>query len=140
MTLHRASGVFFVVFAAAMYFAVIPDQTEVVYPDGSILPDVLPLFYTAMIGFWGSVVALQQDGETDFEPVLMLKVAGFFVLALIGVFAMRELGFLYVSPVLAGAILWLIGERRPLWFGIGAVVGPVGIWAFFEILLGRLLP
>jgi len=109
-------------------------------PTPSIPPEILPLLYTAMIGLFGGVVALQKDGETDFDPVHMLKVAAFFLLALIGVFAMQAFGFLYISPILAGVMLWLIGERRPLWFGIGALVGPVGIWAFFEILLGRLLP
>ena len=53
MTLHRLTGVFFVIFAVAMIWGVIPAQTESVYPDGSIPPEVLPMFYAAMIGLFG---------------------------------------------------------------------------------------
>jgi putative tricarboxylic transport membrane protein len=140
MSLHRASGIFFLIFAAAMYWLVIPAQTHVVYPDGSIPPAVLPTFYSLLIGAFASIVALQSDGETDFDMVQMVKVAAFFLLTTAGVWSMKHLGFEYVAPVMAGLLLWVVGERRPLWLILGAFVSPLLLWAFFEIALGRLLP
>lgn len=140
MTLHRLTGVFFVIFAVAMIWGVIPAQTESVYPDGSIPPEVLPMFYAAMIGLFGTALACQRAEATALDLRQGAKTAGFFLLALVGVLAMQHFGFLLAAPVLALVLLWLVGERRPLWLALGGLGGPLLIWTVFEVLLGRLLP
>lgn len=140
MTLHRLSGVFFVIFAAAMIWGVIPVQTETVYPDGSIPPEVLPMFYAAMIGLFGAALACQHEEARALDLRQAAKTAVFFLLAMAGVLAMKHFGFLLAAPALALVLLWLVGERRPLWLALGGFAGPLLIWTVFEVLLGRLLP
>ncbi|WP_380057913.1 tripartite tricarboxylate transporter TctB family protein [Falsihalocynthiibacter sp. SS001] len=140
MSINRASGVFFVLLAAALIWVVIPAQTETVYPDGSIPPQALPVFYAALIGIFGAIVALRERDQVMIDAAQARKVGMFLVLTTVGVIAMEYFGFEYVAPVLAAVLLLIVGERRPLWLALGALIGPVSIWLFFEVLLGRLLP
>ena len=50
---------------------------------------------------------------------------------------MASFGFVLVAPVLAFAIMVLIGERRPGWLVTGALVMPAMIWVFVVQILGR---
>ena len=54
-----------------------------------------------------------------------------------GVAAMAGVGFALVAPVLALAIMLLIGERRPWWLAVGALAMPAMIWVFVVQILGR---
>ncbi|MBO9443849.1 tripartite tricarboxylate transporter TctB family protein [Phaeobacter italicus] len=140
MTLQRVSGVFFVIFAATMIWGVIPAQTENVYPDGSIPPEVLPSVYAAVIGLFGGALACQRGEAYALDLRHASKTAGVYFIALTGVLAMKYFGFLLAAPALALTLLWLVEERRPLWLAIGGLAGPLLIWTIFEVLLGRLLP
>ncbi|APG49163.1 tripartite tricarboxylate transporter TctB family protein [Phaeobacter porticola] len=140
MTLQRISGVFFVIFAATMIWGVIPAQTETVYPDGSIPPEVLPSVYAAVIGLFGGALACQREEAHTLDLRQAAKTTGVYFIALAGVLAMKHFGFLLAAPALALGLLWLVGERRPLWLAIGGLAGPLLIWTVFEVLLGRLLP
>ncbi len=74
-------------------------------------------------------------------PVWVLMVTGAYTALLAaGIYTMSLFGFEYVAPVLALALMLMIGERRPLWLVLGTVVMPLIIWFLVTFALGRALP
>ena len=135
----RISGAFFVLLGLAMYFYVIPNYVETV-DEGNIAPATLPNIISIILALSGAVLVVKP---TDFKvrnPALMAKTGLYVALLTAGIFAISRFGFEYVSPVLAFAIMWLIGERRPLWLVLGVVAIPAIIWFMVTQLLGRALP
>lgn len=135
----RVSGAFFLLLGLAMYFYVIPNYVEVV-DEGNIAPATMPNIISVILAVSGAVLMLKP---TDFQvrsPNLMAKTGLYVALLAGGIYAMSVFGFEYVAPILALAIMWLIGERRPHWLALGVIGMPVIIWFLVTQALGRSLP
>lgn len=139
MSADRVSGLFFMLFGLVMYFGINPNYIETV-EGGSIAPSTLPNIISIVLAIAGAFVALKPTDHQIRNPVLMAKTGLYVTLLSVGIWAMSWFGFEYVAPVMALAIMWLIGERRPLWLGFGVVVMPTIIWFLVTQLLGRALP
>lgn len=139
MNADRASGAFFLLFGLALYFLIIPNYVEFV--DGSnISPTTMPSIIALVIAVCGGILMLKPTAQTLRDPRKM-AITGMYVAVLtLGIYAMSLWGFEYVAPVMALAIMWLIGERRPLWLLSGVVIMPTLIWFIVTHVLGRALP
>lgn len=135
----RASGVFFMLFGLAMYFAVIPTYVEDAQ-GGTIAPNTLPNIISWVIAIAGAVLAIKPTAQRMRDPRQMAVTSLYVALLAAGIYAMSLFGFEYVAPVMAAAIMLLIGERRPLWLISGIVLMPALIWFVVTNLLGRALP
>lgn len=135
----RVSGLFFMALGLAMYFWINPNYIETV-DGGNISPTTLPNIISIILAIAGAFIAIKPTDHQLRNPVLMAKTALYVTLLTAGVWAMSWFGFEYVAPVLALAIMWLIGERRPVWLGLGVVAMPAIIWFLVTQLLGRALP
>lgn len=64
------------------------------------------------------------------------------VSALIVVMAllMNNFGYLVGGVGLLAVMMFVVYEKRWLWIGVTVVAVPLSIWAFFVLLLGRVLP
>lgn len=135
----RLSGGFFCLFGLAMYFFVIPVYVENA-EGGSLAPNTLPNIVSIIIAISGLLLAIKPTKQQMRDPRKM-AITGIYVLLLVaGIYGMSIYGFEYVAPVLALAIMWIIGERRPLWLVSGVVIMPALIWFVVTQLLGRALP
>lgn len=136
---NRLLGLFFAVFGLLLLLVIIPRQTEVI-DYGWMRPQTLPNAMAVVIAVSGLVLALRPRGAVTFE----WRRAGWAVLYLGlvagGVQLIGRFGFEVVAPLLALAIMLLIGERRPLWLALGAAGIPFAIWLAVPVLLDRPLP
>lgn len=135
----RISGLFFMALGLAMYFWINPTYIETV-EGGNLSPDTLPNIISIILAISGAFVLIKPTNHRIRDPALMAKTGLYVALLTTGLWAMSWFGFEYVAPVLALAIIWLIGERRPLWIALGVVVMPAIIWFLVTQLLGRALP
>lgn len=135
----RISGLFFMALGLAMYFWVNPNYIETV-DGGNLSPDTLPNIISIILALAGAFVVIKPTKHQVRNPVLMAKTGLYIALLTAGIWAMSRFGFEYVAPVLALAIMWFIGERRPLWLGLGVIVMPAVIWFLVTQLLDRALP
>ncbi len=135
----RLSGVFFLLFGLGMYFVVNPNYIEAV-SGGNIAPKSLPNIVSIVIAVCGAILAIKPTTYQMRNPVLMAKAGLYAVLLALGIYAMSLVGFEYVAPVLAFAIMWLIGERRPFWLVFGTIGMPLLIWFLVTQALERALP
>lgn len=135
----RVSGAFFLLLGLAMYFYVIPNYVETV-DEGNIAPSTMPNIISIGIAVAGAILTLKPTDFQVRDPSLMLKAGMYVGVLTAGIYAMSRFGFEYVAPVLALSIMWLIGERRPLWLILGVVIMPTIIWFMVTQLLGRGLP
>ncbi len=135
----RISGIFFLLFGLAMYLYVNPNYIEAT-EGGNISPNTVPNIVSIVMAVCGGLLALKPTNHRAHSSRSM-AITGFYVALLtVGLYAMSWFGFEYVAPVLALAIMWAIGERRPLWLGLGVVVVPAVIWFLVTQILGRALP
>jgi len=135
----RVSGLFFMALGLAMYFWINPNYIETV-DGGNISPATLPNIISIILAIAGAFIAIKPTDHQIRNPVLMAKTGLYVTLLTAGIWAMSWFGFEYVAPVLALAIMWLIGERRSLWLSLGVVAMPAIIWFLVTQLLGRALP
>ncbi|SLN58865.1 Tripartite tricarboxylate transporter TctB family protein [Falsiruegeria litorea R37] len=135
----RASGLFFLLFGLAMYFYVNPTYIETV-DSGNIAPATMPNIVSIVIAICGAVLIFRPTTQQVRDPALIFKTGLYVVVLVAGLYAMSWFGFEYVAPVLALILMLLIGERRPLWIGLGVVVMPVTIWFLVTQVLERALP
>ena len=135
----RTSGSFFMLLGLVMYFWVNPNYIEAV-EGGNLSPDTLPNIISIVLAVSGAFLVLKPTDHRIRNPLLMAKTGLYVALLVAGIWAMSWFGFEYVAPVLALAIMWLIGERRPLWLGLGVVAMPAIIWFLVTEVLGRALP
>lgn len=135
----RTSGMFFMGLGLAMYFWVNPRYIETV-EGGNLSPSTLPNIISIILAIAGAYLVIKPTNYQVRNPVLMAKTGLYVALLAVGIWAMSWFGFEYVAPVLAAAIMWLIGERRPLWIGLGVVGMPAIIWFLVTHVLGRALP
>lgn len=135
----RVSGAFFLLFGLAMYFLVIPNQVETV-DGGNLAPKTMPNIISVIIAVCGAVLVLKPTPQKMRDPRQMALTGVYVALLAAGIYAMSLFGFEYVAPVLAFVLMWLIGERRPLWLAGGVVIMPATIWFIVTHALGRALP
>lgn len=139
MNADRASGAFFLLFGLSLYFLIIPNYVEVV--DGSnISPDTMPKFIAIVIAVCGGILMIKPTSQTIRDPRKMAITGMYIAVLTLGIYTMSLWGFEYAAPVLAFVIMWLIGERRPLWLLSGVVIMPTLIWFIVTYLLERALP
>lgn len=136
---NRLLGLCFTGFGLLLLFIVIPRHTEVV-GYGWMRPQTLPNAMAIVIAGAGAVLALRPRGAVDFEWRRAARAALYLALLAVGVYLISLYGFELVAPLLALAMMVLIGERRPLWLAIGAAGIPFVIWLVVPVLLGRPLP
>ena len=135
----RFSGLFFLLLGLAMYFWVNPNYIESV-DGGNLSPDTMPNILSIILAICGGLLILKPTDEQIRNPMLMAKTALYVGLLIAGIYAMSLFGFEYVAPFLALAIMWLLGERRPLWLVLGVIAMPAIIWFLVTQILGRALP
>ena len=56
------------------------------------------------------------------------------------VWGFRTLGYVLVSMILSGIIMWLIGVRKPVHLALISVLVPLGMWLVFSKLLQVNIP
>ncbi|MGH1416433.1 MAG: tripartite tricarboxylate transporter TctB family protein [Pelagimonas sp.] len=135
----RISGAFFFLLGLALYFFVIPTYVETV--EGSNLaPKTVPNYISIIIAICGAFLVLKPTEHQTQSLRAFLVTGAYAAILAIGIFAMSLFGFEYVAPVMAFVIMWMIGERRPLWFGAGTILMPLIIWFLVTYPLGRALP
>lgn len=145
LSADRLSGVFFLLFGLAMYFLVIPNYVEIT-DEGNLAPNTLPNWISIIITLCGAALILKptqllKPTQHETQNLQAFLITGAYVAILVaGIYAMSLFGFVYIAPVLALAIMVMIGERRPLWLIAGAVAMPAIIWFFVIHVLGRVLP
>lgn len=135
----RISGLFFLLLGLAMYFWVNPNYIESV-DSRNLSPDTMPNILSIILALCGALLILKPTDEQIRNPILMAKTGLYVGLLVAGIYAMSLFGFEYVAPFLALAIMWLLGERRPLWLVLGVIVMPAVIWFLVTQVLGRALP
>lgn len=135
----RLSGGFFLLFGLAMYFLVNPTYIETV-EGGNLSPNALPNVVSLVIAFCGGLLLIKPTPEQLRDPRQMAITGLYVAVLVVGIWAMSLWGFEYVAPALALVIMGLIGERRPLWLGLGVVGMPALIWFLVTQVLGRALP
>lgn len=135
----RFSGAFFCLFGLAMYFVIIPVYVETA-EGGSLAPNTLPNIISIIIAISGGFLVIKPTKHQLRDPRKMALTGVYVSLLVAGIYGMSQVGFEYVAPVLALAIMWFIGERRPVWLISGVVVMPALIWFVVTQLLGRALP
>lgn len=135
----RLSGLFFLLFGIAMYVAVIPNYVDTI-EGGNVAPSTLPNYASVLIAVCGFLLVLKPTDWQAQDPRLFAVALIYGAVVAAGVYAMSWFGFVWVGPVLALAIMLLIGERRPLWLLSGVVGTPLAIWLFVVQVLDRTLP
>ena len=135
----RLSGAFFLLFGLAMYFLVIPEYVEVA-DEGNISPNTMPNIISWVIAFCGALLILKPTPHQLQDMRFFIRTGAYAGILAAGIYAMSLFGFEYIGPVLALAIMLMIGERRPLWLGAGVILMPLIIWFLVTVVLGRALP
>lgn len=135
----RLSGTFFLLFGLGMYFVVNPNFIEEVQ-GGNITPRALPDVVSIVIAACGGFLALKPTPHQVRDPRMMARTGLYVAVLAAGIYAMSHFGFEIVAPLLAFAIMWLIGERRSLWLVFGVAGMPLIIWYLVSEVLGRALP
>ena len=139
LSADRVSGAVFTLLGLGMYFLVIPGNVETV-DGGNLSPSTVPNYISLTIAICGALLVLKPtEHKTPNIHALMLTSAYTAVLAT-GIYAMSKFGFEYVAPILAFVLMLMIGERRPLWLVLGAIIMPLMIWFLVTYPLGRALP
>ena len=135
----RVGGAFFIVFGLVLYFAVIPAQTEPA-ESGWIFPDTVPnaiAWLLCILGGWlllsPSIVEAKAWRTFPRSTLFLILIVG-------GTILMDYAGFVWVAPFLAMCLMWLMGERRKLWLGLGVLMIPALIWVLVVPVLERVLP
>ncbi|MGJ8585910.1 MAG: tripartite tricarboxylate transporter TctB family protein [Marinosulfonomonas sp.] len=135
----RASGAFFLFFGLALYFWVIPTYVEDA-AGGSITPKLMPDIYAIILAASGALLILKPTQHQTQDLRYFATTFAYVAVLALGIYATSLFGFEFVAPVLALVIMWMIGERRPLWLISGVILMPALIWFLVTFVLGRALP
>ncbi|NQV55324.1 MAG: tripartite tricarboxylate transporter TctB family protein [Rhodospirillales bacterium] len=139
MSLSRILGLASALIGAGFLFLLIPAQTETI-SRGALSPGTFPSVAASLIIVAGLVQWLRPTGTAIFEGERMLRAVAVIAACLAATFAFEFFGYMVIAPVLVVVLMFLTGERRWFWIGIGFAVFPALIWAIFEIVLRRPLP
>jgi putative tricarboxylic transport membrane protein len=138
-TADRATGGFFLLFGVLLYFVIIPKYVEVA--DGAwLMPSTVPNAIAVVLSICGALLMLKPTAHRVQNTREMMFAGLYFTLLAAGLLLMSYVGFVYAAPVLALAVMLLIGERRPFWLLLGVVGLPAGIWWLVAYVLERALP
>jgi len=137
LSLNRWTGIACSVFGLCLILFIIPDQVDAI-EDSGIQPTTIPKATAWIILVAGAIHALFPTGDTTFDKEETVRAAIYLAIVGGGVFAMSQVGFEYVAPVMILAIMAVMGERR--WYVLWTIALPVGIWAMLEFWLNRPLP
>ena len=138
MTTDRIITGVILLFALAFLFLIVPQQVEEV-DYSRIVPATVPKLALYIIAGAAAVQLYTGREKIRINQLVCLRAAIFVGVMTLGVWAMGRLGFEYVAPVMALAIMWLMGERRWLWLALGGFVLPLGTWLLVERVLDRAL-
>ena len=137
--LDRAAGLVVAGFGVLLLLAVVPGQVEAV-DYGWVRPETLPNALAMALIVLGVLQVVLAGGGASVDLAAAGR-AGFYLgFATLFVWAMSRLGFVWVAPPAMLVLMLLIGERRPLWLGLGALALPAVVWWGVVVLLGRTLP
>ena len=135
----RLHGAVVVLVGLVLFFFVIPNHTEPV-DYGWVRPQTLPGICAAGLVLLGTINVLFPAGPV-FQPSSETARATLFAVLTGGaLFVMDWLGYLAGAVALALLVMLAVGERRPGWLVLGALVAPGVIWSIAVPLLGRTLP
>lgn len=139
-TTDRVAGLLFVAFGLLLYFLVIPVQTEPAEANAFVAPATVPngiAWLLVVLGVWlfikPTVVTTEAWKNLPRAVLFLAVITG-------GVALMEWFGFVIVAPVLGITLVWLMGERRPVWIGLAVLVMPALIWLLIVPVLDRVLP
>lgn len=135
----RLCGLFFVLFGLMLFFYLIPTQIETV-DYGAIRPKTMPQILSVIMGVFGAILMLRPSDGTDLQQVPWLKSARIVAILVAGLMLIAQFGFVYIAAPLSLALMRIMGERRPLWLGLGVLGMPALIWFAVTVLLERPLP
>lgn len=135
----RVTGAFFLFFGLALVFLVIPEYVEDA-EGGNLSPKTMPIVVAWIIAICGGLLVIKPTTHQAPNGRFFARALAYVAVLGLSIYAMSLVGFLYVAPVLALVIMLMIGERRPLWLGIGVVLIPAAIWFLVTQLLERALP
>lgn len=135
----RLSGLFFVLFGLMLFFYLIPTQIETV-DYGAIRPKTMPQILAVILGLAGAILMVKPADGTDLQQIPWGKSLLIISVLVLGLWLIGQFGFVYLASPLALTLMLIMGERRPIWIGIGALGMPALIWFAVTILLERPLP
>lgn len=139
MSSNRILGIAATLAGLLLYFVIVPNQTTHL-SYGAMSPASFPSAASLVIATAGLALMVFPSGEIALNRWQFLRGVLMAIFAGVATLTMVYIGYLYVTPILVGSIMILLGERRPLWFATGCIVCPFATWAFFVPLLGRTLP
>lgn len=139
-TADRVAGLLFVGFGLLLYFFVIPAQTEPAEATAFVGPASVPNSIAWLLVLLGAWLFVKPTIVTAQAWQSLPRAALFLAVITCGAALMAWFGFVIVSPLLVLAMIWLMGERRPLWLGLTVLVMPALIWLLVVPLLDRVLP
>jgi len=138
-TINRLSGLAFAGFGAALLLWIIPAHTETA-SYGWLKPDTLPKICAWGLAGLGLLQALMPRGEVSLDGYEFAMVAVVAALSAVTIWGIGQFGFLVTGPIFAAVLVWLIGERRPIWIAAAILGAPALTWVVVDLLLGRPLP
>ncbi|MGN7870654.1 tripartite tricarboxylate transporter TctB family protein [Paracoccus sp. 22332] len=106
-------------------------------------PADLPLI---LLGLWALLSAiifirsLMPGQYEDIAPLGLMRQAPIVLILTVTILAMLSFGYLIPVSVGLALVLWLLGERRPLAFGLTWLVLGPGLWALLHHILQIRLP
>lgn len=140
LSLDRILGGATILVGGFLFLYMIPANVKSV-PGSVFSPSLFPNIAAWMIIVLGVVQILSTPTKIDLPParevLRLLLVDG---LALATLFLMEHVGYIPAAIALMVAVVLMVYERRPLWIVVTVLALPLGIWAFFEVLLSRPLP
>ncbi len=135
----RLSGLFFVMLGLTLFFYLIPTHVETV-DYGAIRPKTMPQILAVIIGVFGAVLMVRPADGSDLQQAPWLKSGGIACILAVGLWLISRFGFEFIAAPMALVLMMVMGEKRPLWLGLGVVAMPTLIWLIVTILLERPLP
>lgn len=138
-TTDRISGTFFLILGLALHFFIIPNYIETV-DGGNLAPSTFPNILAILLAACGAILLFKPTSQPVPDLYGMAITSAYVALLVAGLYAMSKFGFEYIAPILALVVMVAIGERRPLWLGLGVIAMPALIWFLVTVVLGRALP
>ena len=108
----------------------------------SFFPWVIVIFLTGL-----TILLLIQVAVSGKQPKIerthqlpVKRLIYGFLLSLAYLFALPKLGFVAANIPLFGGLMYLYGERRPLWIGLGSIIISVFVFLVFRKIFQIILP
>ncbi|WP_419739209.1 tripartite tricarboxylate transporter TctB family protein [Ruegeria sp.] len=142
MLADRLFTVFVLLAALAAIFVAIPAGTEKI-DYGTFSPEVVPTALAYVIAGLALIQIFVPGRNQSVGPIALIDILRcglLFGVTVVMVFVMERIGFLPASIVITACAVFMMGERRPIWFAATAIGLPALIWFVVTILLDRTLP